>query len=115
MKTILKIVVLLFCITTFAQEQKVEYKKMNNDLVKATYYFADNSDLIEKEGYFDADGKLHGTWISYNLEGTKTSIANYVNGKKDGVWTYFKEDKINLVTYNENKIIKVEEKALVIN
>ncbi|UMB59805.1 hypothetical protein MHL31_12040 [Lutibacter sp. A80] len=115
MKTILKIAVLLFCVTSFAQEQKVDYKKVTNNLVKATYYFADNSDLIEREGYFDADGKLHGNWISYDLEGNKTSIANYTNGKKEGVWTYFKEDKVSLVTYKENKIIKVEEKALVIN
>lgn len=115
MKTLLNTLILLFCITAFSQEQKVDYKKVNDDLVKATYYFADNNEAIEREGFFDANGKLHGTWISYNLEGNKTSIANYVNGKKDGVWTYFKEDKINLVTYNKNKITKVEEKALVIN
>ena len=115
MKSILKVVILLFCVTAFAQEQKVDYKKINDNLIKVTYYFADNNEAIEREGFFDANGKVHGTWISYDIAGNKTSVAQYLNGKKDGVWTYFKEDKINLVTYNENKIIKVEEKALVIN
>ncbi len=115
MKIILNTLLLLFCITAFSQEQKVDYEKINNEMIKATYYFADNSDLIEREGFFDANGKLHGTWVSYNLEGDKTSIAKYMNGKKDGVWTYFKKDKINLITYKENKIIKVEKKDLGVN
>lgn len=115
MKTILKVVILLFCVTAFAQEQKVEYKKINDNLVKATYYFADNTEAVEREGFFDADGKLNGTWVSYDTMGNKTSIANYVSGKKDGVWTYFKKDKINVITYSKNKIIKVEEKDVVVN
>ena len=115
MKTLLNIVLLLFCVTTFAQEQKVDYKKTDNNLVKATYYFTTNTSVIEKEGFFNKDGKLHGIWTSYDLAGNKTTVAEYKNGIKEGVWTYFKEDKINMVTYNNNKIIKVEEKALVVN
>ena len=115
MKTFIKIVILLFCVTAFSQEQKVVYQKMDNDLVKATYYFTDNSNIIEREGFFNKEGKLHDTWISYDLLGNKTAIATYNNGKKEGIWTYFKTDKINLVTYRENKIIHVEEKALVVN
>jgi len=114
MKTILNLVIMLFCAVAFGQDQKVEYKKLDNDLVKVTYYYADNSNLIEREGFFN-DGKLHGTWVSYNIEGNTTTIANYVNGKKDGVWTYFKKDKVNVVTYKLNKIINVEEKALAVN
>ncbi|MHB1146119.1 MAG: toxin-antitoxin system YwqK family antitoxin [Lutibacter sp.] len=115
MKTFINLVIVLFCTTAFSQEQKVEYQKLENDLVKATYYFADNNDIVEREGFFNKEGKLHDTWISYDLLGNKTAIATYNNGKKEGVWTYFKTDKINLVTYQENKIIHVEEKALVVN
>ncbi|MFZ2283515.1 MAG: membrane-binding protein [Lutibacter sp.] len=115
MKTFINLLVMLFCITAFSQEQKVTYQKMDNDLVKATYYFADNSDVIEREGYFNKEGKLHNTWISYDLQGNKKAIATYNNGIKEGVWTYFKTDKVNIVTYQENKIINVEEKALVVN
>ncbi|SNR53014.1 toxin-antitoxin system YwqK family antitoxin [Lutibacter flavus] len=115
MKSLINIIILLFCVTAFSQEQKVEYKKVDNNLIKATYYFADNNFIIEKEGYFNKEEKLHGMWVSYNIEGNKTSIANYNNGKKDGVWTFFKEDKISVITYKDNKITNVEEKAIVIN
>ncbi|MHB1107503.1 MAG: toxin-antitoxin system YwqK family antitoxin [Lutibacter sp.] len=115
MKTLINIVVMLFCITAFSQEQKITYQKMENDLVKATYYFADNSDVVEREGYFNKEGKLHDTWISYDLQGNKTAIATYNNGVKEGVWTYIKIDKITVVTYNKNKITHIEEKALVVN
>lgn len=115
MKTLITLVAMLFCITAFSQEQKITYQKMENDLVKATYYFADNSAIVEREGYFNKEGKLHDTWISYDLQGNKTAIATYNNGVKEGVWTYIKTDKITVVTYKENKLIAVEEKALVVN
>lgn len=115
MKTLITLVAMLFCITAFSQEQKVTYQKMENDLVKATYYFADNGAIVEREGYFNKEGKLHDTWISYDLQGNKTAIATYNNGIKEGVWTYLKTDKITVVTYNENKITNIEEKALVVN
>ena len=114
MKIIINLVIMLFCVMAFSQEQKVEYKKLSNNLVKVTYYYADNSNLIEREGFFN-DRKLHGTWVSYNVEGNTTTIANYSNGKKDGVWTYFKKDKVNVVTYKLNKIVNVEEKTLAVN
>ncbi|WP_299526926.1 membrane-binding protein [uncultured Lutibacter sp.] len=115
MKAILNLVLMLFCVTAFSQEQKVDYKKLDNDLVQATYYFADNNEAVEREGFFNKEGKLHNTWISYDLQGNKTVIANYNNGKKDGVWTYFKKDKVNVVTYKLNKIVNVEEKSLAVN
>ena len=115
MKKLILAVVLMFSITAFAQEQKVTYKKLDDNLTQVTYYFADNSDIIQREGFFNADGKLQGTWISYDVNGNKIAIANYNNGVKEGVWMYFKEDKVNVVTYNNNKITNVEEKALVVN
>ena len=73
------------------------------------------SSIIQREGFFNADGKLQGTWISYDVNGNKISIANYNNGVKEGVWMYFKEDKVNVVTYDNNKITNVEKRALVVN
>lgn len=115
MKAIINIVFILFCITGFSQEQKVDYQQVNDELIKATYYFADNSTIIEREGFFNSEGKLQDTWVSYDVNGNKTAIANYNNGKKVGVWQYFTEDKVSLVTYNDNKLIAVEEKVLVVN
>ena len=115
MKTVVNIILMLFCVTAFSQEQKVEFKKVDNDLIKATYYFADNSSVIEREGFFNKNEKLQGMWVSYDEQGNKIAIAYYNNGKKDGVWSYFKDGKVNLVTYNNNKIINVEEKIVAIN
>ena len=115
MKSVINIMLMLFCITAFSQEQKVEYTKVDNNLIKATYYFADNGDVVEREGFFNKDEKLHGMWVSYDVEGNKTSIAFYNDGKKDGIWSYFKEGKVNLVTYNNNKIVNVEEKIVAVN
>lgn len=115
MKTVVNIILMLFCVTAFSQEQKVEFKKVDNDLIKATYYFADNSSVIEREGFFNKNEKLQGMWVSYDVQGNKIAIAYYNNGKKDGVWSYFKDGKVNLVTYDNNKIINVEEKIVAIN
>lgn len=115
MKNLIIAVVLLLSVTVFSQEQKVDYKKTDNNLVQATYYFADNNTIVEREGFFNEDGKLHGVWVSYDLDGNKTIVANYNNGVKVGVWMYFKGDKVNVVTYNNNKITNVEEKALAVN
>lgn len=115
MKAIVKLVILLFCVTAFSQEQHIEYKKVNNNLIKATYYFADNSNAVQSEGFFTNKNQLQGMWVSYDREGNKTIIAYYDKGKKVGVWTYFKNDKINFVTYKDNKLVGVEEKTLVVN
>jgi antitoxin component YwqK of YwqJK toxin-antitoxin module len=115
MKNLILAVVLVFTVSAFAQDQKVVYKNVDNNLVQATYYFADNSSIVEREGFFNKDGKLEGTWISYDMNGNKTAIANYSNGVKEGVWMYFKGDKINIVTYDHNKITNVEEKVLAVN
>lgn len=115
MKNLMIVVVLMLSVSAFSQEQKIDYKKIDNDIVQATYYFADNSGVVEREGFFNKEGKLHGTWVSYDEQGNKTTIANYNNGKKDGVWTYFKKDKINVVTYKENKIVNVDTKEVIVN
>lgn len=115
MKRYIQILVLLFCVTAFSQEQKVDYKKVDDGIVQATYYFASNNAIVEREGFFNKKGELHGTWISYDILGNKTAIANYENGKKVGTWTYFNDDKISIVTYNDNKIVAVETKAVAVN
>jgi antitoxin component YwqK of YwqJK toxin-antitoxin module len=115
MKNIFQLVMLFFCLTAFSQEQKVDYKKLNDNSVHVTYYFANNSSIIQREGFFNKKGKLQGTWIDYDIEGNKTIIANYENGIKNGIWTYIKKDKISIVTYTNNKITNVETKELIVH
>ena len=115
MKAILSIAIMLFTVATFAQEQRVEFEKADNNLVKATYYFADNSDVVERVGFFNKDKKLQGTWITYNKAGEKTAVANYENGKKHGEWLYYADGKVKVVTYEFNKITDVKTKDVAVN
>jgi antitoxin component YwqK of YwqJK toxin-antitoxin module len=112
MKTLINVLAILFFLNGFAQEQKITYEKLDNDLIKATYYFADNDNIVEKVGFFNSEGKLEGQWVSYDSLGNTRIVASYKNGMKDGIWTYYKKDKINIVTYRMNKIINVEEMAI---
>ena len=115
MKAILSFALLLFTITSFAQEQRVEFEKADTNLVKATYYFADNDQVIERVGHFNKEKQLHGLWISYNKAGEKTAVAHYENGLKHGEWFYYSDDKVKIVTYEYNKIISVKDTALAVN
>lgn len=103
MRAFASIIIALFVLTGFAQKQRIDYEKVNKK-VKATYYYQDNAS-IEKVGFFNAKGDLDGTWTSYDREGNITIIANYKKGKKEGVWKYFKPTVINVITYENNKII----------
>ena len=115
MKAILSLAIMLFTLATFAQEQRVEFEKSDNNLVKATYYFADNSDIIERVGFFNKDKELHGVWISYNEAGEKTAVAQYENGLKHGEWFYYTNGKVKVVTYEFNKITDVKTKDVAVN
>ena len=108
MKKIFIIVIMLCASITFAQEDKnVKYVE-NGDFTEATYYY-DNG-AIKQEGTFNAEGKLHGEWISYDINGDKTTVANYVNGKKSGKWQFWSNDGVvREVIYENSKIVSVNE------
>lgn len=76
------------------------------ELIKATYFY-ENGQLAQS-GYFK-DGQLHGKWISYDIYGKKTAIANYFEGKKTGKWFFWNGDKLTEVDYHKNNIIKAVE------
>jgi len=99
------VVFMLMASVTFAQEKEPKFEKQN-DLVKATYYF-DNG-MVKEVGFFK-DDKLHDKWISYNEEGKIKVVAFYNNGLKDGKWYLVGEESVKEVTYESNKVIKVQE------
>jgi antitoxin component YwqK of YwqJK toxin-antitoxin module len=99
--------VMLMMITavSFAQNMEPTFEKQG-DLVKATYFY-DNG-MVKEVGFFKND-KLHDKWISYDKEGKIKVVALYNNGEKDGKWYIVGEDNVKEVTYQSNKIIKVQE------
>ncbi|RPD96612.1 nicotinic acid mononucleotide adenyltransferase [Aureibaculum marinum] len=100
------ILLIVFCVSfSFAQqnENKVKLEK-KGDLTEATFYY-DNGQ-IDQHGFFK-DGKLHGTWTSYNLDGDKIVVGNYNNGEKVGKWIHKTNNVLKEVDYTNDKIEKV--------
>jgi antitoxin component YwqK of YwqJK toxin-antitoxin module len=104
MKKYVILVALLFSGVIFAQETKPVLEPFGKK-VKATYFY-DNGQ-VQQEGFFE-NGKLVGTWISYNEAGEKTSFGEYENGVKTGKWFFWKGSNLSEVDYANNKVEKVK-------
>lgn len=102
-KPFLLVAALLIGTTVFAQDVKPVFEK-DGELIKATFFYEDGT--RSQEGTFK-NGKLHGKWVSYNIEGEKTAIANYTEGIKTGKWFFWTEDRLTEVDYDNNKIAEV--------
>jgi antitoxin component YwqK of YwqJK toxin-antitoxin module len=83
-----------------AQEVTPKYEEVNNKTIKATYYH-DNG-LVKQTGNY-RNGKLHGTWVSYNADGSKQAVAQYENGKKVGKWFFYTGNTISEVNYGNSQ------------
>ena len=98
------LVAFLFSATIVAQESKRELVK-KGEFIFATEYH-DNG-IVSQEGYYNNEGKLHGTWTSYDTNGNKLAVAQYRNGEKVGTWYFYQGEKLQEVTYSSSKILKV--------
>ncbi|WP_412987767.1 toxin-antitoxin system YwqK family antitoxin [Pontimicrobium sp. IMCC45349] len=105
-KCLLVLVVLFLSAPVFAQENNIKIEK-KGDLTHATYYYDDGS--IQQEGTFNAEGKLHGTWTSYDLQGNKLSVGNYINGVKTGKWLFWTANSLKEVDFVDSRIASVSE------
>ncbi len=74
-----------------------------------TYSFSNyyQSGKLMETGSF-LDGKLDGTWLTYNEAGFKNSEAYYKEGEKIGEWKIFDEFGAlrYKITYDSKKIVK---------
>jgi len=107
MKKIVAIILMLSVSLTFAQEKPKAELNKDGDLTVATYYH-DNG-AVEQQGTFNKEGELHGVWTSYDLDGNKLTVGNYVNNKKVGKWLFWSGDKLKEVDYIDSKIASVSE------
>lgn len=108
-KYIIILAVLFVGASAFAQDntKKVTHEQ-KGDLVEATYFYADGN--IEQKGTFNKDGKLHGLWVSYDIEGQKVASGNYENGKKVGTWYFWNNETVKEVNFDNSRISKVVER-----
>lgn len=103
-KLILLVTILLSCVA-YSQTNKPLLESEGN-LVKATY--SHENGTVQQVGFFK-DGKLDGTWTSYDENGNVSVVAQYLNGVKIGTWKYFDKNVcLNEVRYSDNRIVDVK-------
>lgn len=106
MKNLMFLFLFVFGTSVYAQNDKVQLEK-SGDLYEVTY-FHDNG-IVSQHGFFNLDGKLQGTWESFDVEGKKVSEGNYNNGKKAGKWLFWTSNSLTEVDYKDFKIEKINE------
>jgi antitoxin component YwqK of YwqJK toxin-antitoxin module len=102
-KSILLVATFLFVSVLTAQDIQPNFEKQGQ-LIKGTFYYQDGS--ISQQGTYK-DGKLHGQWVSYDQNGKKTALANYINGKKTGKWFFWSSHQLTEVDYHNDRIAEV--------
>jgi len=108
MKKIIFTLIVLFCTSsTYSQNNKLQKTEIKGDLIEVTLYYENGT--IMQHGFYTEDGKLHESWEFYNSNGSRKCVATYNYGEKVGVWTYWNGNKITKLTYENNKIINIEE------
>ena len=106
MKNLLIALCFMFGAFSFAQDLDVKLER-NGELYEVTY-FHDNG-VVSQHGFFNSDGKLHGNWESFDVLGEKVSEGSYANGKKDGKWLFWDENKLTEVNYKNFKMNNINE------
>lgn len=106
-KCILVLAVLFLSAPVFAQvNNNVKYEK-KGDVTIATYFYEDGT--VQQQGTFNENGKLHGTWTSYDVNGDKLAVGNYTNGMKTGKWFFWTDNSLKEVDYVGSRIASVNE------
>ncbi len=98
-----------FLITAVSFAQTERELKLNDEtnVIDVTYYH-DNG-VVSQMGSYTLDGKLQGTWLSFNTAGEKIVSAKYDNGNKVGKWFYWSSKTLKEVDYSNNDIASVSE------
>lgn len=116
MKKIMFVLAIIFSTTmVYAQgcsktcTKKDTYVK-NGNVIEATLYH-DNG-VIAQTGTYTLDNKLEGEWISYDMDGNRTALANYSNGEKVGTWLFYQGSQLREVTYENATIAEVKTYAV---
>ena len=107
MKKLLIALVLIFNTSIiFSQKTHLPKIEKSGDLTEVTVYY--DSGNIMQHGYYSKKGDLQGSWVSYYEDGSKKCVAFYNYGVKNGTWIYWKDGETTSITYNNNRVMKVE-------
>lgn len=106
MKNTLSPLAILFITSmALAQENKKNTYFLDGNVIEATVYHENG--MVAQTGYFTKENKLTGEWVSYDLNGNKTAVAQYNNGEKVGTWYFFTNNDIKEVSYMDARVAKV--------
>jgi len=103
MKTIILSLAILFSVGLSAQNDKPVFEK-DGDMVRATYYHQNG--VVAQTGHF-LEGKLHGKWKMYNVDGKKIALGEYNQGVRTGKWFFWEGEVLKEVDFVDNKIASV--------
>lgn len=106
-KGILLLALLFVAVSTYAQADTNTKTEKKGDMTEVTYYYEDGS--LQQQGTFNAEGKLHGTWTSFDVNGKKLMVGTYENNKKVGKWFFWTDGKLKEVDYLDSRIANVSE------
>ncbi len=106
-KSILLLGLLVVVASTFGQADTNVKIEKKGDITEATYYYQDGT--VQQMGTFNSEGKLHGTWTSFDVDGKKLMIGNYENNIKVGKWFFWTDEKLKEVDYLDSRIVGVSE------
>lgn len=102
MKIFTFVLVLLFSLPAVAQQERELEPDLKAGVTKVTYYHSNGE--ISQTGYFDAEGRLHGDWESFDLQGQQLAAGTYFHGTKTGKWMFWNADKLTEVDFSGNRI-----------
>lgn len=96
---------LMVSVAVFSQRPEPTLVK-EGDWTKATYYH-ENGEVAQKGSFLN--GKLHGDWVMFDLQGTKIASGSYEQGIKTGKWFFWKGDVLSEVDFAANRIVHARE------
>lgn len=106
MKNILALLAIVMITSlALAQDNKRNTYFLDGNVIEATIYHANG--MVAQTGYYNKENKLTGEWVSYDLQGNKTAVAEYNNGEKVGTWYFFSNNNIKEVSYMDARVAKV--------
>ena len=107
-RTLLLLITILSSFLLSSQNEDNIKMVKSGSLYEVTIYY--NNGEVMQHGFMTPENELHNLWKSYYDDGSIKCEAVYNKGKKVGIWHYYyRNENAKRVTYEDNKVIKVEE------
>lgn len=88
-----------------AQDTATREIVKKGDVYEVTIFHENGT--VSQTGQYNSDGVVHGTWTSFDLNGSKTAVALYNHGEKTGTWYFYEGDVLREVKYSNNRVAQV--------